>query len=285
MDSQADAILYADDSARRSVSMTDAAISEDECDVVRRSLQEEGARPSSLISVHKLSIQDKPYDVQIMRDMGIANELAREHREADMAGAVCVKRINGEANECSGQSIGEGAMKHGKGAFLALTTLASMGCFANSTEASFNRTAKVVPHGRLSADEAAGGATKAKPRLGASYRRGMSFVEFRRKLLADGWSAVPNPECHEVVLGSIYDDMCLKASHLISCRICDLVPETFRSTSDGYSVMRYTKDGVTLSVTAYGDHEDLDEPGRYGFDVTDWRYDKSIEVKLLEGGY
>lgn len=285
MDSQADAILYADDSVRRPVSMTDTAISEKEIDVANRSLQEEGARPSSLIPVHKLSVQDKPYDVQIMRDLAIANELAREYRGADVADTERIKRVNGEASECSGKSIGEGAMKQGKGAFLVLTTFAPMGCFANSTEASFDRTAQVAPYARLSAVAATGRATIAKPRLGASYRRGMSFVEFRKQLLADGWVAVPNPECHEVVLGAIYDDMCLKASHLISCRICDLVPETFRSTSDGYSVMRYTKDGVTLSVTAYGDHEDLDEPGRYGFDVTDWRYDKSIGVKLLEGGY
>ena len=37
-------------------------------------LDEEGARPSSLISVHKLSKPDRLYDLQLARDLAIANE-------------------------------------------------------------------------------------------------------------------------------------------------------------------------------------------------------------------
>lgn len=120
--------------------------------------------------------------------------------------------------------------------------------------------------------------------LGDEYKKITSFVEFRKKLLVDGWKPVPNPDCREVVLGADYQDRCGKAQSDIECRVCQLVPELFRSTSDGYSVMHYIKDGTPLSVTVYGDMRELDEPGRYagGLVVSGWEYTTSINVIPLE---
>jgi hypothetical protein len=46
--------------------------------------------------------------------------------------------------------------------------------------------------------------------------------------------------------------------------------------------MRYTKDGVPLGVTVYGDVQDLDAPGRYGLVVVGWDYSESLNVILID---
>lgn len=123
-----------------------------------------------------------------------------------------------------------------------------------------------------------------RARLGDEYKKITSFMEFRKKLFADGWKPVLNPDCREVVLGADYQGRCGKAQSDIECRVCQLVPELFRSTSDGYSVMHYIKDGTPLSVTVYGDMRELDEPGRYagGWVVSGWEYTMSVNVIPLE---
>ncbi len=61
-----------------------------------------------------------------------------------------------------------------------------------------------------------------------------------------------------------------------------MVPELFRHTTDGYSLMRYTKNGIPLGVTVYGDISDLDAPGRYGLGVVGWEYTEGLNVILIE---
>jgi hypothetical protein len=109
--------------------------------------------------------------------------------------------------------------------------------------------------------------------LGPEYRTIDSFAEFRKKLLADGWKPVVNPNCHDAVLGASYDQTCKKHPDDISCRVCDLVPEIFIYTSDGYLTARYTRNGTPLYVVAYGDIQDLENPGKYGLVVTAWGYE------------
>ncbi|WP_157006310.1 hypothetical protein [Luteibacter yeojuensis] len=121
--------------------------------------------------------------------------------------------------------------------------------------------------------------------LGFEYKNISSFVEFRCRLLGDGWSPVPNPDCREAVVGDGYESLCRKSPQRISCRVCSVVPEIFRSTGDGYSLMRYVKNGTPLSVTVYGDINDIDVPGQYGLDVIGWSYDESLQLMLIgEGG-
>jgi hypothetical protein len=111
-----------------------------------------------------------------------------------------------------------------------------------------------------------------KHTLGAEYKKIDSFVEFRKKLIGDGWSPVVNPHCLEAVIGADYGDYCSKYPHDIECRACEMVPEIFIYTSQGYLTTRYVKDGTPLGVLAYGDIQDLDEPGRYGLSVLVWDY-------------
>jgi len=112
-----------------------------------------------------------------------------------------------------------------------------------------------------------------KPTLGPEYKKmTTSFVEFRKKLIADGWKPVVNPDCLEEMVGVDYKDDCSKDPGKISCRACSMVPEIFIYTSQGYLTTRYVKDGAPLYVGSYGDIRDLDEPGRYGLVVTTWGY-------------
>jgi hypothetical protein len=110
------------------------------------------------------------------------------------------------------------------------------------------------------------------PRLGPEYKKIDSFVEFRKKLIADGWKPVVNPHCLEELVGVDYKDDCSKDPNDISCRACDMVPEIFIYTSQGYLTTRYVKDGTPLYVGSYGDIQDLDQPGRYGLSVMVWDY-------------
>ena len=110
------------------------------------------------------------------------------------------------------------------------------------------------------------------PRLGPEYEKIGTFVEFRKKLLADGWQPVACPHCHKEMMGTYYDEYCSAHQDDIECRVCDMVPEIFLSTSNGHMGMGYIKDGTPLTVSAYGDIRDLDEPGKWGLVVTGWDY-------------
>jgi hypothetical protein len=124
-----------------------------------------------------------------------------------------------------------------------------------------------------------------KPKLGPEYKKIDSFVEFRKKLITDGWTPVANPNCHDAVLGDDYSDFCNEFPGKISCRACDIAPEIFRYTSDGYMSVHYIKDGVPLNVMAYGDLTALDHPDKpdiYQLIVTGWRYDASINVIIVD---
>ena len=121
-----------------------------------------------------------------------------------------------------------------------------------------------------------------KPALGPEYKKINSFIDFRKKLLTDGWKPVVNPNCHDAVLGADYDNFCKAYPAKIGCRVCDMVPEIMRHTSDGYNVMHYIKGGTPLSVTAYGDMRSIDKPDDYELVVIGWEYTTSINAILME---
>lgn len=118
--------------------------------------------------------------------------------------------------------------------------------------------------------------------LGPEYKEIHIFPEFRKKLLADGWEAEKNPDCHDAVKGALYDELCSKDPCDISCRLCTITPELFRMTSDGYLLMKYKKSGVSLGVTLYGDTRDFDHPGEYGLSIVGWDYEAGMNVQLLD---
>lgn len=126
------------------------------------------------------------------------------------------------------------------------------------------------------------GHKSAKTMLEPEYKAIRIFSDFRKKLIEDGWVPVPDPDCHDTVLGGYYDEYCSEVPGAISCRLCAMVPETWKSTSDGYTLTRYEKGGVPLSVTAYGDVNDLDDPGNRGLFIIGWRYSDNPNPILLD---
>jgi len=135
---------------------------------------------------------------------------------------------------------------------------------------------------RLSAAPSNNYDVPASVRLGPEYKQIELFQDFRKRLLADGWTPLRNTQCHDAVMGDFYEEFCSKEVQSVSCRLCDMTPELFRKTSDGYMLMKYTKSGVSLSVTLYGDTRDLDHPGEYGLSIVGWDYEEGMNVQLLD---
>lgn len=119
-------------------------------------------------------------------------------------------------------------------------------------------------------------------RLGPEYREIDTFVEFRKRLLQDGWTPIPNPQCMEVTVGTDYKNYCgMKSRELISCRLCSLAPETFRSTMNGYMLLHYKKGDTILGVSLYGDFRGMEHPDDHDLAITGWHYDGSIRIFLI----
>lgn len=130
-------------------------------------------------------------------------------------------------------------------------------------------------------------AKTSSPRLGPEYKKIDTFVEFRKKLLADGWKPVINPKCHEAVLGPFYERVCNAEAKSAACGVCERVPEIVSDVGgvgavDGYNVMHYTKDGAPLSVTTYGDFDGLDESKKDDLMVVGWEYSASADAIPLD---
>ncbi|MGC1550453.1 MAG: hypothetical protein WA777_18180 [Rhodanobacter sp.] len=253
---------------------------------------EEGARPSSLIPVHKLATPDRLYDLQLLRDLAIVNErTARELGPMPPGGLPVIPKrkpkswrhdvLPVSANQKSKE---DEVMKLTKLAAVAALAAGTMACNPVASTSGTTAMTEPVDQGKTTHLIEHIPVETTKPKLGPDYKKIGTFVEFRKKLIADGWVPMTNPHCHDAVKGNAYDEVCKKDPGDISCRVCDVVPEIFRSTSDGYNVMHYTKNGTPLSVTVYGDMRDLDEPGRYaaGFVVSGWEYTTSLNVIPME---
>jgi hypothetical protein len=172
-------------------------------------------------------------------------------REGDYAGLNKTNTAKGEV------------MKDTRVANMAFVCLLSA---VEATTAAAGKTAESSSSASGGVDDQAG--------LGPEYKEIASFVHFRQKLIADGWAPVPNPKCREDVVGSHYKDACDQYPDSMSCRVCTLVPELTRKTSDGFSSMRYSKLGRYLDISVYGDFKDIDYPDEYGLDVIGWSVEK-----------
>ena len=238
--------------------------------------EEEGARPSSLVPVHKLSTPDRLYDLQLLRCVAIVNERTLKELGPPPRGERAVKpERKPEAPSTSQPGTTPSVVadhsyqEKDTMKLLHLAMVAALGVATASNS---------MAHG-ITVSE---GVEVSKRELGPEYKKIRTFTHFRKKLIEDGWVPIPNPDCHDAVFGASYDSYCSKDPDSIGCRVCTMVPEVFRSTSDGYNLMRYTKDGVPLGVTVYGDLNDLDAPGRYGLVVVGWDYSTGLNVILLD---
>lgn len=111
--------------------------------------------------------------------------------------------------------------------------------------------------------------------LDAVLKKGMAYGNFRRLALSKGWQPVVNPQCKANLVGEGASDLCAKNPQMVSCRICDELPELDSCSSDAHCLMRFRHpDGASmLSVTGYGEVEYWDETGdEAGLQVTDWEF-------------
>lgn len=254
-----------------------------------RIFREEGARPSSLVAIQKRRLPDRYHDLYLAREVDLINAMVRAELGVEVPcglaakngvpanqGAIDSAKITGKTEEMKISRIGS----------LAALVAGSTMIHAQQNQAQSRRNQagleKATAFSEAVQESLPAVATEARPRLGTEYKSIPTFSAFREKLIADGWQPLPNPGCQEVVHGDGYEDFCKKNATFISCRQCEMVPETYRSTSDGYSLMRYMKQGVPLSVSVYGDIQDLDAPGEYGLIVTGWDYSESLNLFLLD---
>ena len=252
---------------------------------------EEGARPSSLIAVHKLATPDPIYDLQLMRDLEIINARTRADLGPLPPGGVPARsdRRPDVRPFTTTEESQEKTMKIQDIAMVAALSVAtSGGAVANEGTASKSTMltkANVQKPSAMAESQKVGvvrAAVKPDQTLDPEYMKIQTFSAFRKKILEDGWMPIPNPDCHDAVKGGDYDESCREDPDSIGCRVCTVVPELFRHTSDDYNLMRYTKGGVPLGVTVYGDIRDLDSPGRYGLEVVGWEYREGLNVILMD---
>lgn len=94
-------------------------------------------------------------------------------------------------------------------------------------------------------------------------KEGMAYADFRKLVLANGWTPVVTPECVANVVGGDYASVCKASPDQISCRICELMPELDSYSGDGYSLVRFRHagDGEQVEATGYGMIEDWNVSG------------------------
>ena len=250
----------------------------------------EGARPSSLIPYYHHK-PDRIYLLQLRYAVEIANEeTVRKYGPLPSGGLPVTdkRKVTGKLARPSitiesheedeamklKQMAAAAALAAGAAACNSPTPAAGLANATAPSKAAQVQKTGVIPAGSSSVGTSTNdsSAHAKRPVLGPEYKKISSFVEFRKKLIADGWKPLVNPHCLEEMVGVNYKDYCSKYPGDITCRACSMVPEIFIYTSQGYLTTRYVKDGTPLYVGAYGDIQDLDEPGRYGLDVDVWDY-------------
>ena len=120
--------------------------------------------------------------------------------------------------------------------------------------------------------------TAAGKALLPGLKEGMAYADFRKLVLANGWTPVVTPECMANVVGGDYASVCKTNPDQISCQICELMPELDSYSGDGYSLVRFRHagDGEQLEATGYGMIEDWNVSGDDSrLQVVGWEFSKS----------
>ncbi|GGA26037.1 hypothetical protein GCM10010981_13350 [Dyella nitratireducens] len=255
----------------------------------------EGARPSSLLPYHHHK-PDRAYLLQLKYAMEIANEeTVRRYGPLPPGGLPVQKKTKPKVpyRDFQGNLVRElpaieenDEMKIKCMATVAAMAVGAAACHPLAPVEGASHTGSANLEGQAqSANNPApptGNAanpafTDLKPTngsLGPEYRKIGNFVDFRKKLLADGWQPVANADCHNASLGADEDGS-----------FCKMVPETAWATGTGYYVLRYVKNGTPLAVTIYGDIRDLKEPGKWGLGVSRWEYTTTVDDIPMEYGH
>lgn len=207
-------------------------------------VEHDGTRASSLIPVHKLSMPDRHYDLQLFRDLALANELAKRCRRISAREAKGATYLASE-DERSSMTHDGGSVK------LEIATLVAMtGMLSIESSAAGSGPSSFVASAEGSSDIHS--STGAGAQLGPSYKALDSFAEFRRRLLADGWSPVPSSNCEDEISGS-YASLPGAELKRVSSEFCKMFPELDLINGRWESYFDYTKAGRTIFVELYGD--------------------------------
>jgi len=275
----------------------------------------EGARPSSLIRAHEMPDPGRGYALMLMREVSITYErTVRELGPVPPGGLPMREKAKPKApyRDFLGNVVPEAPIveeddevKLKEMAAAAVLALGATACTSatpvdGSTGASSSHMDKTIQAPKTDAATASStsrptpatvnASDDPKPTndsLGPEYKTVDSFFEFRRKLLADGWVPVINPNCHQAVLGYDYGKVCKANPEDSNCLVCDKTPEIVSDIAgvgyvDGYNLMHYTKNGLPLSVTVYGDIRGIDDPKAYELVVVGWEFTLSHDVIPLD---
>lgn len=110
---------------------------------------------------------------------------------------------------------------------------------------------------RMPAAEVAASADDLESRLS----KNMAYADLRVIALENGWKPIVDPQCKSNVVGDNHTELCAANPGLISCQICERLPELGSCSGDGYCGMAFSKDGRTLGITTYGMIEDWNVRG------------------------
>jgi hypothetical protein len=152
------------------------------------------------------------------------------------------------------------------------------------SESSASSNSANKPAGNAMENQAETGAVEQRPITAAGkallpgLKEGMAYADFRKLVLANGWTPVVTPECVANVVGGDYASVCKANPEQISCRICELMPELDSYSGDGYSLVRFrhAADGEQVEATGYGMIEDWDVSGDDSrLQVMGWEFSKS----------
>lgn len=172
-------------------------------------------------------------------------------------------------------------MKSGKVTLVALAALATMDGRASEGVALTVVDRQVLPGKHAQSGGGVRNRSQAAVQLAPDYKDINSLADFRAKLISEGWMPVPNPDCHEAVVGDYHEAYCRASPESEGCRACKLLPEIIKSTSDGYTLTRYAKEGVLLNVTSYGDISDIEVSGASGLSIVGWNFGDSLNAILI----
>lgn len=149
-------------------------------------------------------------------------------------------------------------------------------CNADNVPKSFTQEPQAVPVSHNATDNqpavsTTSSGTVRSTSLGSGLKEGMTYADFHKALLAQGWTPLTDKQCKANVVGGDYKTLC--ATHPDStCKACEVVPE-LSSCGGGVCLTRFHNErkSQNLEVGTYGDTDDWSiNGGQSRILVTGW---------------
>lgn len=113
--------------------------------------------------------------------------------------------------------------------------------------------------------------------LEAVLQAGMAYADFRKQVLAQGWTPVPDAQCKANVVGADHEAVCSQDPNLATCKVCEQMTELSACSGDGHCLVRFRHEasGESLEATGYGMVEDWNVPGEDSrLQLSKWSFSK-----------